>query len=284
MEIIRRECLNGQGFIELIDMMGSDLDIANAARVSTGKYSDDPEKNKQLIRYLFRHQHTSPFEMVELKFRVKVPIFIARQWIRHRTASVNEISGRYSILKNEFYVPDIERIKGKGVINKQDSEGDVDEKAKMIWLESLRNLYEHETDLYNYANENKISNEIARINLPVSTFTEFIWKIDLHNLFNFLKLRGDSHAQLEIRQYADAIEDIIQGILPISYQAFVDFKKDSLMFSAPELSVLKTFIKPELLSYVINNANQTLTDSEKKELVEKLEKIQSYDRSSKNIL
>jgi len=182
---MRIDCLD-HGFVELVDIMGSDERILQAARTSTQKSSKSAEQDRELMRYLMRNQHTSPFEFVEILFDVKLPIFVARQWIRHRTASVNEVSGRYSILKTEFYTPEKERIKGKGKINKQSSEGEVSEIEKDTWLESLERHYQDESDLYDMGNSFGISNELTRINLPVSTYTQWYWKIDLHNLFHFL--------------------------------------------------------------------------------------------------
>jgi thymidylate synthase (FAD) len=237
------------GYVELLDYMSSDTDIAQAARVSTQKESKGVEADKQLIRYLMRHRHTSPFEMCEFKFCMKMPIFVARQLVRHRTASINEISGRYSILTNEFYTPTKERIKGKGTVNRQGSEGEVDDILKVTWLESLERHYSDEADLYEMANTFGISNELARINLPLAQYTEWVWKIDLHNLFHFLGLRMDSHAQWECQQYANAIYSLVKDIVPISCEAFEDYQFNSKTLSAQEWNMLRDIIYPDKMNY-----------------------------------
>lgn len=233
------------GEVELIDYMGSDSRIAQAARVSTQKHTQkiDVEKDRTLIRYLMRNKHTSPFEHVEFEFRIKLPIFIARQWIRHRTANVNEISGRYSILPTEFYKPDIERIKGKGKMNKQGSEGELDERLKDDWLWKLSEEYVSDTQLYNMANSFNISNELARISLPLSTYTEWYWKIDLHNLFHFLELRLHPHAQWEIQEYAKVLYEIIKPIVPLACEAFEEYRLNARTFSKTEMDALKKLLE-----------------------------------------
>lgn len=204
-ELLEKEfrCLNA-GFVRLVDYMGSDEAIVQAARVSYGKGTKAVNEDRSLIRYLMRHAHTTPFEMVEFKFHIKLPIFVARQWIRHRTANVNEYSGRYSVMKDEFYIPDPDAIHFQNLRNRQgrrtdDVPSELRGRVLQILTTSQKQLYgEYEKML-----EEDIARELARINLPLSLYTEWYWKIDLHNLFHFLRLRMDDHAQYEIRVYAN---------------------------------------------------------------------------------
>ena len=228
------------GFVRLIDYMGDDGAIVQAARVSYGKGTKKVSRDRDLIRYLLGHQHTSPFEMVEFKFHVKLPIFVARQWIRHRTANVNEYSGRYSVMKEEFYQPEADQIRLQSEVNKQ---GRSDEAAPPELRDDFlahssemqKRAYEKYTDYLTAG----LARELARINLPLSLYTEWYWKIDLHNLMHFLKLRVDPHAQYEIRQYALAMGDIVKTICPISWEAFEDYILHAEKFSSMELRVLK---------------------------------------------
>lgn len=222
--------------VRLVDHMGDDSSIVQAARVSYGDGTKTVNEDRQLIRYLMRHWHTTPFEMVEFKFHVKVPIFVARQWLRHRMASVNELSARYSIVKDDFWVP--KEYRSQSATNKQCSENDdfVDCAANMSQMKSCEFAF----DVYNGLVERGISREIARCHLPQSTFTEFYWKIDLHNLFHFLRLRMDDHAQREIRDSAKQIFDLIKPIVPIACQAFVDYRLNAVTFTGPELQALRT--------------------------------------------
>jgi thymidylate synthase (FAD) len=227
------------GFVRLIDYMGDDAAIVQAARVSYGKGTRKVSEDRALIRYLMRHRHTSPFEMVEFKFHVKLPIFVARQWIRHRTASVNEYSGRYSVMKEEFYLPADEDIRRQSTVNKQGrSEEEVPEQVKRQFVEFLQ---QSQRDLYaGYAQqvEDGMARELARIALPLSLYTEWYWKIDLHNLLHFLSLRLDPHAQKEIREYAFVIAEMVRAVCPMAYEAFEDYRLNALHFSGPELKVL----------------------------------------------
>lgn len=227
------------GYVEYIDHMGSDQRIVDAARTSTGiNQIIDEDRNTKLINYLIEHQHTSPFEFCEVTFKLKLPIFIMRQLIRHRTASVNEISGRYSELKTEFYTPDIDRIKGKGKFNKQGSEGEIHTSDKELWLEHLDENNKFQSELYLWANTFGISNELARISLPLSQYTECYWKMDLHNLMHFLKLRLDSHAQYEIRVYAKAILEILEELFPITIKAFKKYVLNIVKLNEDDCSKL----------------------------------------------
>ena len=230
------KCLNA-GFIRLVDYMGGDESIVQAARVSYGKGTKSVSEDKILLRYLMRHLHTTPLEMVELKFHVKLPIFVARQWIRHRTANVNELSGRYSIMKDEFYVPDAGAIKKQSVRNKQgrsDDEvpADLRQRVLDVLLTDQRYTYEHYEDFL----KDDIARELARINLPLALYTEWYWKIDLHNCLHFLGLRLDKHAQHEIRIYAEAMAEIVRRIVPMAWEAFEDYQLCGEHFSKMELS------------------------------------------------
>ncbi len=211
-EILDKEfkCLNA-GFVRLVDYMGGDESIVQAARVSYGKGTKTVSEDRILLRYLMRHLHTTPFEMVELKFHIKLPIFVARQWIRHRTANVNELSGRYSIMKDEFYIPSVDSLKLQSIRNKQgrseeNISPELQQKVLDLLLQDQKTTYEHYEEFLN----DNIARELARINLPLSLYTEWYWKIDLHNLFHFLHLRMDKHAQYEIRVYAETIGEIVK--------------------------------------------------------------------------
>jgi thymidylate synthase (FAD) len=237
------KCLD-KGFVRLVDYMGSDESIVQAARVSYGKGTKKVSEDRGLIRYLMRHQHTTPFEMVEFKFHVKLPIFVARQWIRHRTANVNEVSARYSIMPDEFYVPSKEFIRKQSQTNRQ---GRSEEEIPSEMQEKiLKTLIEEQTRLYKSYEEminRNVARELARINLPVSLYTEWYWKIDLHNLFHFLWLRMDEHAQIEIRIYANAMAEIVKKVVPMAWEAFEDYSLHAIKFSKPELKVISKFIR-----------------------------------------
>ncbi|MEJ5245881.1 MAG: FAD-dependent thymidylate synthase [Bacteroidota bacterium] len=244
--VLEYKCLD-HGFVRLVDWMGDDSSIVQAARVSYGKGTKSVSEDTALIRYLMRHLHTSPFEMVEFKFHVKLPIFVARQWIRHRTANVNEYSGRYSEMPDEFYLPEPEQLRLQSTLNKQGrGEASIDNSSDVIARMKLtqEKLFQEYSELLSTG----LAREIARINLPLSNYTEWYWKIDLHNLFHFLRLRLDSHAQYEIRVYAEAISKIIKQIVPIAYQAFEDYTLEAIRFSRNELNALKLLITKDLPS------------------------------------
>ncbi|MFM6955631.1 MAG: FAD-dependent thymidylate synthase [Ignavibacteria bacterium] len=235
----RIDCLD-KGFVRLIDVMGDDAAIVQAARVSYGSGTKKVHEDRGLIRYLLRHAHTTPFEMVEFKFHVKLPIFVARQWIRHRTANVNEYSGRYSEMKDEFYTPHPQDIRPQSVSNKQ---GRSDETLPDGMAEHAAGAFKSGQDeayaQYQEFLEQGIAREIARINLPVSNYTEWYWKIDLHNLFHFLRLRIDAHAQYEIRVFAEAIAELVKPFVPHAWEAFEDYVLNAHRMTAPELKVMK---------------------------------------------
>ncbi|MCA4774097.1 FAD-dependent thymidylate synthase [Wolbachia endosymbiont of Mansonella perstans] len=233
------------GFIRVVDYMGSDSTIVQAARVSYGKGTKQISQDEALIKYLMRHHHTTPFEMCEIKFHVKLPIFVARQWIRHRTANVNEYSARYSILDNEFYIPKPEQVAKQSDDNKQGSGEAFDSHTSKEIIDSLTNdsnlVYSH----YEKFIEQGLAREIARTNLMLNYYTQFYWKIDLNNLLHFLKLRADKHAQYEIRVYAEVILDIIKKWVPMAYNAFVKYCLESVCISRTGLEVIRKLIKGE---------------------------------------
>ena len=245
------------GFVRVIDYMGDDTAIVQSARVSYGKGTKKISNDKGLIKYLMRHWHSTPFEMCEIKLHVKLPIFIARQWIRHRTANVNEYSARYSILDKEFYIPSIENLASQSQINKQGrAENLSPEEAEKV-IELLKSDAEQTYRNYEVMlNENSdgetldessmgIARELARMNLTLNTYTQWYWKIDLNNLLHFLALRADAHAQYEIRVYADIILDIVKKWVPVTYEAFEDYRVGGTQLSAKEILILKKIIKGE---------------------------------------
>lgn len=239
-----------QGFVRMVDCMPSrvpdneesaDYAIAEAARCSYKRGTKTIRDDKMLIRYLMRHDHTSPLEMIEFKFHVKLPIFVARQWIRHRTANVNEMSGRYSEMPEEFYVPRADNVRTQSKINTQGSEGTIDaEEAKAI-IDSFTTECQGAFKLYRDFLDKGLVREQARMVIPLSTYTEWYWKIDLHNLLHFLNLRCDSHAQQEIRVYADAILELIKPIVPWTLEAWEDYSayRKGLMLSGFEVKAIR---------------------------------------------
>ena len=239
-----------KGFVRLVDYLGGDERIAQAARVSYGEGTKTYRENRGLIDYLLRNEHTSPFEQVNFTFHLKMPIFIARQWIRHRTARVNEISGRYSVMKDEFYVPDGKNIAAQSESNKQGREEqpvpEAMQKAVRTMLErDQRALYASYEELLDQG----VARELARINLPLSLYTEFYWQMDLHNLFHFLNLRTHPHAQLEIRSYALVILGIVEKVCPLACESFKKHVIGGVRFSKPELQQLRRLLdgkEPEL--------------------------------------
>ena len=232
-----------KGFIRLVDYMGTDARIVQSARVSYGKGTKTVREDAALIDYLLRNKHTSPFEQVVFTFHVKLPIFVARQWIRHRTARLNEISGRYSILKAEFYVPAGKDIALQSSDNKQ---GRMNESVPQdLQNEVINSLQKQQEEIYaSYSKllDKNIARELARINLPLSTYTEWYWQIDLHNLFHFLRLRMDAHAQKEIRDYAEVMFEICKTVTPLACASFERHGKNGVNFSAEELEAIRNLI------------------------------------------
>jgi thymidylate synthase (FAD) len=291
------------GFVRVIDYMGDDAAIVQAARVSYGKGTRTLRSDAGLIDYLMRHRHTTPFEMCEIKYHVKLPIFVARQWIRHRTANVNEYSARYSVLDREFYVPDTERLQrvkeeqtlrrreshsqmndlfgpkavpdepsalaAQSSSNKQGREGALaEEEAKS----ALSRINAHSMTAYgvyrNLRQEDKLARELARAVLPVNYYTQFYWKIDLHNLMHFLSLRADDHAQYEIRAYAHVMLDTLQRWVPRTYEAFVKYDRGGVRLSSQGLEVVKRMIGGE----VVTREDSGLSGREWRELMETLDR------------
>jgi thymidylate synthase (FAD) len=266
------------GFVRLIDVMGDDSAIVQAARVSYGKGTKSVNEDRGLIRFLMRHRHTSPFEMVEFKFLVKLPIFIARQWIRHRTANVNEYSGRYSEMTNEFYLPDPDMIRPQSQTNKQcrADEPIESDKAELI-LDKLafaqKKLYSDYTEYLDLG----LAREVARINLPLSAYTEWYWKIDLHNLFHFLSLRLDPTAQYEIRVYAETITEMIRPFVPLAMSAFEDFRLNAMSFSARELEMLAQLLPSADPDETVFSQSE-ISKGELREFFEKIKSIKELKK------
>ncbi|HEU0217160.1 MAG TPA: FAD-dependent thymidylate synthase [Stellaceae bacterium] len=247
------------GFVRVIDYMGDDGAIVQAARVSYGKGTRRVSEDAGLINYLMRHRHTTPFEMCEIKYHVKLPIFVARQWIRHRTANVNEYSARYSILDNEFYMPAPEHLAAQATMNRQ-GRGDVLEgAAARRVLDLLRDdssrAYAHYAEMLNEDEAGNprdptwpgLARELARMNLSLNFYTQWYWKTDLHNLMHFLTLRADPHAQYEIRAYADAMLDTLQRWVPLAHAAFLEYRMNAATLSATGLTVIRRMLAGEQL-------------------------------------
>ncbi len=228
-----------KGFVRLVDYLGGDERIVQAARVSYGAGTKTFRQDRGLINYLMRNHHTSPFEQVILTFHAKLPVFVARQWVRHRTARLNEISGRYSVLADEFYLPEAAVIAPQSEDNKQGRTAEpvsetVQQEVRHVMADDQHRSYE----TYQHLLEMGIARELARINLPLSVYTEWYWQIDLHNLFHFLGLRTDPHAQLEIRAYADVMLTIAKAVAPLACEAFEEYTQRSISLSQSEASAL----------------------------------------------
>jgi len=248
------------GFIRVVDYMGNDESIVQAARVSYGKGTKQVNQDKALINYLMKHYHTTPFEMCEIKLHIKAPIFVARQWLRHRTASVNEYSARYSILDKEFYVPSPENIGTQSEVNKQGRSSELSDEENAEILEIIKNDSLHCYNNYkkllnldeqgNVIDENRsgLARELARVNLTMNYYTQFYWKINLHNFMHFVRLRADKHAQYEIQQYAELMLDLLELWCPLTYEAFMNYRYNSYSMSQKDLDVIKRMIKGEKVS------------------------------------
>jgi len=256
------------GFVRVIDYMGDDGAIVQAARVSYGRGTRRVSEDAGLIRYLMRHRHSTPFEMCEIKYHVKLPIFVARQWIRHRTANVNEYSARYSILDREFYLPLPEHLAAQSSANRQ-GRGDVlggDEAARVLDLlhGDAARCYDHYAEMLNEdaagapldASRQGLARELARMNLTLNTYTQWYWKIDLHNLFHFLSLRADAHAQYEIRAYAEAMLATVDAWVPLACQAFRDYRLGALTLSGPMLAVVRRMLAGEAVGQPDSGLNR----------------------------
>ena len=264
------------GFVRVIDYMGNDSAVVQAARVSYGQGTKKVNADKGLINYLLAHRHTTPFEMCEIKFHIKLPIFIARQWIRHRTASVNEYSARYSIMEDEFYIPRADALSAQSKVNHQgrDEARVLNAQEQKRVLEILKkdsvNAYDHYLEMINQDKDGNpidpdkdgLARELARMNLPINCYTQWYWKIDLHNLLHFLFLRADKHAQYEIRAYAEIMLDIVKKWVPHCYEAFDKYRKNGKELSGAAIDVIKKMLKGE----VVNQENSGLSLREWNEL------------------
>ena len=247
------------GFVRVVDYMGNDSSVVQAARVSYGSGTKKINADTALINYLIAHRHTTPLEMCEIKFHIKLPVFVARQWIRHRTASVNEYSARYSIMEDEFYIPKAQHLSAQSKINHQgrDETKVLNEKEQKMVLDILKkdstNSYQNYLRMINQNEKGEVldsekeglARELARMNLPLNCYTQWYWKIDLHNLLHFLNLRADSHAQYEIRVYAEIMLDIVKKWVPHCYQAFIKNNKTGKNFSGPALEIIKKMLNGE---------------------------------------
>lgn len=251
-----------KGFVRLVDYMGGDSRIVQSARVSYGEGTKTVSQDAGLIDYLMRHEHTSPFEQVQLTFHLKMPIFVARQWVRHRTARMNEVSGRYSIMPEEFYVPEAAYIAPQSTDNKQGRSNEpfsAEEAAKIsdVLVAGQEAAYKN----YSALIEKGVARELARVNLPLSLYTEFYWQIDLHNLFHFLKLRLDSHAQYEIRAFAEVLLEITRAVAPLATKSFENNSMNSVTFNGEEMAELRK---------ILDGAENSLTGKKRERFDEKI--------------
>ncbi|WP_207456189.1 FAD-dependent thymidylate synthase [Azospirillum sp. SYSU D00513] len=266
------------GFVRVIDYMGDDSAVVQAARVSYGKGTKKVTEDAGLIKYLMRHRHSTPFEMCEMKFHVKLPIFVARQWIRHRMANVNEYSARYSILDREFYIPAPDQLGAQAVVNRQGRGGVLEGEEAASVLALLRQdsgmVYDHYEEMLNQREDGTaiapdrqgLARELARMNLTLNYYTQWYWKADLHNLLNFLSLRADPHAQYEIRVYADAMLDVVRRWVPAVYDAFMEYRMGGTHVSRTGLEVVRRLLAGER----VTQEESGLSKREWRELMDQL--------------
>ena len=252
------KCLD-KGFVRLVDSMGGDDAIVQAARVSYGKGTSKVSQDRGLIRYLMRHRHSTPFEMVEFKFHCKMPIFVARQWVRHRTANINEYSLRYSEARDEFYYPDPKNIQFQSALNKQGRMGEVPEDLKQKVKDYFKEISERSFAIYAELNEAGIARELARSVLPVNLYTEWYWKNDLHNLLHFIGLRSDSHAQYEIRVFSDAMAESVKAVAPFAWEAYQDYVVQGMRFSRVEQSLLEQTLPERVIDDINEDVAYQIT-------------------------
>ena len=252
------KCLD-KGFVRLVDSMGGDDAIVQAARVSYGQGTSKVSQDRGLIRYLMRHRHTTPFEMVEFKFHCKMPIFVARQWVRHRTANINEYSLRYSEARDEFYYPDLKHIQFQSTLNKQGRRGDVPEDLKKKVKKYFKEISEKSFLMYSELNEAGIARELARAILPVNLYTEWYWKNDLHNLLHFIGLRSDDHAQYEIRVYSNAMGESVKAVAPFAWEAYQDYVVKGMRFSRVEQSLLEKRLPQRIIEDILEDVIYQIT-------------------------
>ncbi len=270
------------GFVRVIDYMGDDAAIVQAARVSYGRGTRRVSEDAGLIRYLMRHRHSTPFEMCEIKYHVKLPIFVARQWIRHRTANVNEYSARYSVLDREFYIPAPEHLAAQSARNRQGRGAvlDAEESARVLSLlrADADRCYADYAWMLNEEADGApadparvgLARELARINLTLNTYTQWYWKTDLHNLLGFLSLRADAHAQYEIRAYAEAMLETVRAWMPLTYEAFLDYRLGAVMLSSGMLGVVRRMLAGDR----VDQAGSGLSKREWAELMAALDRVE----------
>jgi thymidylate synthase (FAD) len=263
-KLLEELTVHEHGFVKLLDVMGDDKEVENAARISYGEGTRKVSQTRNLIRYLMRHRHTSPFEMCEVKFHIKLPIFIMRQLVRHRTANLNEYSGRYSVMSDDFYFPKGKELKPQSTTNKQGREEGELRNIGEIEFEMYR-IFDGATNAYHNLLDWNVSRELARIVLPVSNYTEVIWKIDLNNFFKFYQLRGDDHSQKEIQDYANAMWSLVEPHFPLCCEAFSDYVLNAETFSEQEMEIIKDNLNG---SWVMSKYG--LSERESTEFLEKI--------------
>ncbi|MFN6956424.1 MAG: FAD-dependent thymidylate synthase [Acetobacteraceae bacterium] len=268
------------GFVRVVDYLGDDGAVVQAARVSYGRGTRAANEDRGLIRYLMRHRHSTPFEMCEIKYHVKLPIFVARQWIRHRTANVNEYSARYSVLDREFYIPAPEHLAAQSAVNRQGRGAVLEgaEAARVLDLlrEDAARNYDHYLEMLNEDEEGRpldpsragLARELARMNLTLNAYTQWYWKTDLHNLLHFLSLRADAHAQYEIRAYAEAMMETVRAWVPLCFEAFRDYRLGAATLSAQMLAVVRRMLAGEAVAQEASG----LSKREWRELMELLDR------------
>ena len=250
-----------KGFVRLVDCMGGDDAIVQAARVSYGKGTSKVSQDRGLIRYLMRHRHTTPFEVVEFKFHCKMPIFVARQWVRHRTANINEYSLRYSEARDEFYYPDPKHIEFQSALNMQGRMGEVSDDLKQKVQDYFKEISERSFEIYSELNNAGVARELARAILPVNLYTEWYWKNDLHNLLHFIGLRSDDHAQYEIRVFSDAMAKSVKAAAPFAWEAYQDYVIEGMRFSKIEQSLLEKKLPNRVIDDISEDLAYQLTAS-----------------------
>lgn len=264
------------GFIRVADYMGNDASVVQAARVSYGSGTKKISEDVGLIRYLLRHNHTTPFEMAEIKIHVKLPIFIARQWIRHRTASVNEYSARYSIMEDEFYIPEPENLAVQSSNNKQGRgqliEAEKAELVRELLIEDAMRCYEDYEKMIDEEGDIHLARELARMNLTINSYTQWYWKVNLHNLLHFLRLRIDRHAQYEIRVYAEILAKILHGWCPTTYQAFLDYRVNAVSFSAQQWEFIREQLIDKTIDYSTLDVPKNMSKREWTEMLDVINK------------
>ncbi len=277
--LMRKEILD-HGFVELLDVLGDDEAITNAARTSYDKGTTKVSNTRGLIRYLLRHKHMGPFEFGECVWRIRCPFFVARQWFRHRTGSYNEVSLRYSEAIEEYFVPPVDHITTQDSRNRQARTGTTVEDAEKI-QKSLGDDAQYLIDKYNGYLEKGVAREIARVNLPLSLYTMYVFKMDVRNLLNFLTLRFDSHAQYEIRQYAIAMADMMEKYFPLTIEAWRDYHKNSINFSDMEIQILRDIFTETENFDIIKKVEEKMDEEDNKKKLPNIEKDEFMDKVKK---